>query len=94
MVNTLGMNTKNYYLLIINKLPLPDHIVRYNNRLPLELSKVNFEHTLNLIAGQDFLKFYTEGIQKWKKKFSNKKSSRCLRLYSPKPRALKARRWP
>ena len=64
MVNTLGLNTKNYYLLTINKLPLPDHIVRYNNRLPLDLSKVNFEHTLNLIAGQDFLKFYTEGVAK------------------------------
>lgn len=62
VVNTLGMNTKNLYLLTINKLPLPDHIVRYNNRLPLTLNKANFEHSLSLIADQDFLKFYAEGV--------------------------------
>ena len=53
----IGMNTRNYYLLDINGISLPDHIVRYNNRLALDINKDTFKEFIANTPNQNFSKF-------------------------------------
>lgn len=51
---TLQMDSLNYYILKINNQALPEDIVRYNNRIPLDISLKTFLEVLDLTPNYQF----------------------------------------
>lgn len=56
-IDVIKMDTQNYYLIEINDQKLPGHIVRYNNRIPLDINRETLTQIISEIKSQDYTKY-------------------------------------
>jgi hypothetical protein len=79
----LRLSKKNYYILGVNGVNLPKHVVDYNNRLALDVDRSSFDKVVAETGDQNFAKFLTPDSAKT---YAEKKElifqQRALKMYA------------